>query len=136
MTADPYRLAAFLCSGDPQSLYSVLSVLVSAAAEGGRSAGLASFGALELLLEEDLLRRAQEPEATPALSWAGREAFARSLLELRHTARELEGVRLYACPASVETMGITGADVEQRLDGVMSTPRFLRETEGARLLFA
>jgi hypothetical protein len=32
-------------------------------------------------------------------------------------------------------MAVEEADVEARLTGVMSTPRFLRETAGARLLF-
>jgi hypothetical protein len=32
-------------------------------------------------------------------------------------------------------MSLTAADVEQRLSGVMSTPRFLREVAGAELLF-
>ncbi len=136
MTAAPYRLAAFLCAGEPQRLYAALSVLVSTVADGARCAALASFGALELLLDEDLLRRAQEPEATPALSWAGREAFARSLIELRDTAGALGELRLYACSASVETMNLTAEEVGRRLDGVMSTPRFLREADGAPVFFA
>ncbi len=136
MTASPWRLAAFLSSGELERLYTALSVLVSAASDGARCAALASFGALESLLDEDLLRRAQEPEATPALSWAGRETFARSLIELRETAWGLEGLALYACSASVDTMSLTPAEVGERLDGVMSTPRFLREAEGARLFFA
>jgi hypothetical protein len=32
-------------------------------------------------------------------------------------------------------MAVTASDVEDRLDGVMSTPRFLRETAGAQLFF-
>lgn len=136
MTEAPYRLAAFLSSGELERFYSALSVLVSAAADGSRCAGLASFRALELLLDAHLLHRAQEPEQTPTLSWAGRGTFASSLLELRETAWSLRGLSLYACSASVETMSLTGTDVEERLDGVMSTPRFLRETEGATLLFA
>jgi hypothetical protein len=118
-----------------ERFYSGLSVLVSSAADGGRCAALASFRALDLLLAEDLLQRAEEPETTPSLSWAGRETFARSLLELRDTALDLDSLSLYACAASVETMSLTPAAVEERLDGVMSTPRFLREAEGARLIF-
>jgi peroxiredoxin family protein len=128
-------LAVILSAGEPERLYSGLSLLVSAATDGERCAGLAAFRALDLLLDEDLLRRVQEPEATPSLSWAGRQTFARSLVELRDTALELEPLVLYACSASVETMALSATDVEGRLDGVMSTPRFLRQAEGARLLF-
>ena len=94
-----------------------------------------SFRGLDLLLEDDLLARAQSADATPSLSWQGRETFARSLLELRETALGLDALSLFACSASVETMALTSGDVEERLDGVMSTPRFLRETAGAQLVF-
>jgi peroxiredoxin family protein len=129
-------LAAILATGEPERLYPGLSVLVSAAAEGERCAALASFGALGLLLDPDLLRKVQEPDATPSLAWAGREPFARSLVELVDTAIELDALTIHACSASVETMAIEPADVEARgLDGVKSTPRFLKDAEGAQLLF-
>jgi peroxiredoxin family protein len=124
-----------LATPEPERLYSGLSVLVSTAADGTACAALASFGALDLILDSDLARRVQEPDATPSLSWAGRETFARSLVELVDTALELDSVTIHACAASVETMGIEAADVEARLDGVKSTPRFLRDTAGARLIF-
>ena len=134
--SDPPALAAVLSTGEPERLYSGLSVLVSTAAEGERCAALASFGALDLLLDPDLLRRVQEPEATPSLSWAGRETFARSLVELIDTAVELDSLTIHACAASVETMAVDPTDIEAaRLDGVKSTPRFLRDTAGARLIF-
>ena len=135
MNATPYRLAAVLATGEPERLYSGLSLLVSAAADGERCAGLAAFRGLDLLLEDDLLARAENAESTPGLSWQGRETFARSLVELRDTALGLDALSLYACSASVETMSLTSTDVEERLDGVMSTPRFLRETAGAQLIF-
>ena len=47
----------------------------------------------------------------------------------------LDSLAVYGCSASIETMAVTAGDVEDRLDGVMSTPRFLRETAGARPLF-
>jgi peroxiredoxin family protein len=129
-------LAGILSTREPERLYSGLSVLVSTAAEGEECAGLLSFGALDLILDADLLRRVQEPEATPSLSWAGRETFARSLVELINTAVELETLSLHACAASVETMAIEPADIEaSRLDGVKSTPRFLKDTAGAGLIF-
>jgi hypothetical protein len=53
---------------------------------------------------------------------------------LRTTAADLEDCRMWACAAAVETHGVDRAEVERRLDGVMSTPRFLRETAGARLV--
>jgi hypothetical protein len=108
---------------------------VSTAAEGTACAGLAVFRSLELVLAGDLLQRALEPSGTPALSWAGRETFARSLLELRESALELEALSLYACSASVETMGLAAAEVEARLAGIRSTPRFLREAADARVLY-
>jgi peroxiredoxin family protein len=135
VNTDGYRLAAVLSTGEPERLYSGLSLLVSEAAQGAPCAALIAFSALDLLLDPDLERRVQEPDATPSLSWAGREIFARSLGELRATALELDSLRLWACSASVETMALAAADVEERLDGVLSTPRFLRETAGARLLF-
>lgn len=136
MPPDSPALAAVLSTGEPERLYSGLSVLVSTAAEGGRCAALAGFGALDLLLDPDLLRRVQEPEVTPSLAWAGRETFARSLVELVNTAVELDSLTIHVCAASVETMALDPADIEaSRLDGVKSTPRFLRDTAGARLIF-
>jgi hypothetical protein len=135
VNADGQPLAAVLSTGEPERLYSGLSLLVSAASDGVPCLGLAAFGALDLLLDPDLGRRAQEPAATPSLAWAGRETFGRSLAELRDTALALEELRVFACAASVETMGLTASDVEGRLAGVLSTPRFLREAAGARLLF-
>ena len=135
MHSPPYALAAVLSSGEIERFYSGLSVLVSSATDGSRCAALASFRALELLLDDELLQRAAEPEATPSLSWAGRDTFARSVLELRDTALDLEGLDFYACAASVETMSLTPGAVDERLAGVMSTPRFLREAQGATLIF-
>lgn len=135
MNSPPYAFAAVLSSGEIERFYSGLSALVSSATDGSRCAALASFRALDLLLDENLLHRAAEPDATPSLSWAGRDTFARSVSELRDTALALDGLDLYACAASVETMSLTTADIEERLAGVMSTPRFLRETQGATLIF-
>ena len=131
----PYRLAAVLSSGEAERFYSGLSLLVSRAAEGESCAGLAAFHGLDLLLADDLLSRAGRPEATPELSWAGRERFARSLLELRETALDLPALDLYACAASVEAMGLCAGDMEERLRGVMSMPRFLRAADGAQVVF-
>ena len=115
-------IAAILESGRPERLYTGLSLLVSAAADGRPARGLASFGALGPLLDDELLAR----DVTGT--------FARSLVELRHTAHELEDCRLWACAAAVELTGASAAAIEARLDGVMSTPRFLREVEGAQLV--
>ena len=97
-----------LATGDPKALYSGLSVLVSTAVDDGRCAALASFGALELLAE----------------GTRGNDEFARSFEELRKTALELENLTIWACAASPPQDALP----------VMSTPRFLRETAGARRL--
>ena len=112
-------IAAILESGRPERLYTGLSLLVSAAAEGRPARGLVSFGALGPLLDD----------APP-----GDDTFSRSLHELRETARELDDCRLWACAAAVERSGASAEAVAARLDGVMSTPRFLRMTAGARRL--
>ena len=117
MNDDSYELAAILATADPGELYSGLSVLVSTAVDGGRCAALAAFGALALLRDPDLRH------AGPS------DSFGRSLGELRDAAFEIENLTVWACSASVETMGLSG---EAPLAGVMSTPRFLRETAGAR----
>jgi peroxiredoxin family protein len=120
-------IAAILESGEPQRLYTGLSLLVSAAAEGRPARGLVGFGALGPLL-------ADRPPADGAPDVTDAERFARTLAELRDTAAELENCRLWACAAAVEATGAARADVEARLDGVMSTPRFLREVAGADLV--
>ena len=125
-----------LAAGELERFYTALSVLVSAAMDGAPCAALASFRALDLLLDDELLQHAEEPELTPSLSWAGRDTFARSLLDLRQTAFDLGELSLYACSASVETMSRTPSQIEERLDGVMSTPRFLSEFGGGALLFS
>ena len=70
-------LAAILESGDPERLYTGLSLLVSAASEGRPARGLVTFGALGALLDPDL-DRARAP-ATHVID-AEREAFARTLV--------------------------------------------------------
>ena len=127
-------IAVFLESGELQRLYTGLSLLVSAAADGRPARALVGFGALAPLLDERLLARALRPEAAPDVSDAGREAFARTLAELRDTALALEDCRVWACAAAVEATGADRALVEARLHGVLSTPRFLREVAGADLV--
>jgi peroxiredoxin family protein len=125
-------IAVILESGDLQRLYTGLSLLVSAAAEGRPARALVGFGALGPLLDERLLARALRPEAAPDV--ADRETFARTLAELRDTALALEECRVWACAAAVEATGADRTLVEERLDGVLSTPRFLREAAGADLV--
>jgi peroxiredoxin family protein len=124
-------IAAILESGEPERLYTGLSLLVSAAADGTEARGLVSFGALAALLDDALETRARE---APHVIATEAEPFARTLAELRAMARELPALRLWACAAAVEATGASRESVEAHLDGVMSTPRFLRETEGARLV--
>ena len=131
---DQCMIAVILESGELQRLYTGLSVLVSAAADGTPARALVGFGALAPILDERLMARGLRPEAAPDVSEAGREAFARTLAELRDTALELPDCRLWACAAAVEATGALRTEIEARLDGVMSTPRFLREVAGADLV--
>ena len=117
MTATP-QLAAILAARELERLYSGLSVLVSTAVDGAPCAALASFGALELLL-----RPAAPGKLGPSFE------------ELVATALDLDNLTIHACAASVDTMELDRAEVEARLDGVKSTPRFLRDTAGATLIF-
>lgn len=110
--------AAIISTSEPERLYSGLSVLVSAAADGEDCAALLAFGGLALF-------------ASPLDR--GDPVFTESLRALRTQALELPNLRLYACAASVEF-----AQAEpplEDLDGVMSTPRFLRENTDSRLIF-
>jgi hypothetical protein len=127
-------IAAILESGELERVSTGLSLLVSAAADGRQAFGLASYGALAVLLDPDLEARALEPGAAPHVGAAGRAVFARTLAELRDTALAMEGLRIWACAAAVETTGADRAVVEARLAGVLSTPRFLREVAGAELV--
>jgi hypothetical protein len=124
-------IAAFLESRELQRLYTGLSLLVSAAADGRPARALVGFGALAPMLDERLMGRALQADRAPDVSDAGREAFARTLAELRDAALELEECRVWACAAAVEATGTERERVEARLHGVMSTPRFLREVSGA-----
>ena len=125
-------MAVILTSGRLDRIYTGLSLLVSAAAEGAPARGLVTFDALAPMLDERLEERALRPEETPALTATGRETFARTLVELRATAAELPDCRLWACAAAVELTGVPRERVEARLDGVLSTPRFLRELGDVR----
>ena len=98
-------IAVILESGELERLYTGLSLLVSAAADGRPARALVGFGALGPLLDERLLARGLRPEAAPDVSDAGREAFARTLAELRDTALALDDCRVWACAAAVEATG-------------------------------
>ena len=119
-------LAVILASADLERLYTGLSLLVSAAAEGRPAHGLATFAALAPLTDAGLADRALAPEATPHLSGPGRAVFARSLGELR----DMAAGSVHACAAAVDTTGLD----PQGLAGVTSTPRFLAEHAGAELV--
>lgn len=127
-------IAAILESGELERVSTGLSLLVSEAADGRPACALASYGALGVLLDDALEARALEPAAAPHVAEAGRAVFARTLAELRDTAVELEECRVWACAAAVEATGTDRTLVEARLDGVLSTPRFLKEVAGADLV--
>ena len=125
-------LAAILESGEPERLYTGLSLLVSTASAGEEARGLVTFGALKLLLDPELEAHARE-SATHVVA-AERDAFARTLVELRATAQELPSCRIWACAAAVQAAGADWATVSERLEGVTSTPSFLRDVAGAQLV--
>jgi peroxiredoxin family protein len=127
-------IAVIFASGRLERIYTGLSLLVSAASQGEAARGLVTFEALAPLLEDRLVARALRPEETPALSEPGRETFARTLAELRDSAASLPDCRIWACAAAAETTGVERAAIDARLDGVLSTPRFLREVGAARLV--
>ncbi len=124
MTARP--LAVILASADLERLYTGLSLLVSAAAEGRPAHGLATFGALAPLTDSGLAARARDAAATPHLSEPGRDVFARSLGELR----DMAAPSVHACAAAVQTTGLE----PEGLAGVISTPRFLAAHPDAELV--
>jgi hypothetical protein len=127
-------IAAILESGHPERLYTGLSLLVSAAADGTPARGLVSFGALAPLLEDEIAGWALRSGALADADPGEREAFARTLSERRETALALPDCRLWACAAAVAARGVDRVAVDARLDGVLSTPRFLREVAGAQLV--
>jgi peroxiredoxin family protein len=120
-------LAAILESGEPERLYTGLSLLVSAASEGRPVRALATFGALLPLLDPRLETRAA---ATSHVIEAERPAFARTLAELRDAAAP----SIWACAAAVQATGADWATVGERLAGVTSTPQFLRDVGDAQLV--
>ena len=127
-------IAAILESGELERVSTGLSLLVSAATAGRPARALATYGALGVLLDEELEARALAEGAAPHVAPEGRAVFARTLVELRAAARELEDVRIWACAAAVQATGTDWALVNERLDGVLSTPRFLAEVAGAELV--
>jgi peroxiredoxin family protein len=120
-------LAVILESGDPERLYTALSLLVSAASDGRPARGLVTFGALGALLDPGAIEPAHVIEAE-------REPFARTLAELRDAALALPDCSIWACAAAVQATGADWAAVSERLAGVISTPQFLRDVEGAQLV--
>jgi peroxiredoxin family protein len=127
-------IAAILESGELERVCTGLSLLVSAAADGREARALATYGALGVLLDDELEARALAEGAAPHVTPEGRAVFARTLVELRAAARELENVRIWACAAAVQATGADWTVVNERLDGVLSTPRFLSEAAGAELV--
>ncbi len=123
-------IAAILQSGDAERLYTGLSLLVAAAAEGRPARGLVMFGALAPMLSD------APAGPAPHVVAAEREPFLATLRELRETAAALPDCRIWACSAAVQATGTSRAAVEAHLDGILSTPRFLREVAGAQLVMA
>jgi hypothetical protein len=110
-------LAAILETDDPQRLYMGLSLLVSAASAGEEARALVGFAALTALFD---------PPPPKHVIDAEREAFRVTLNALRDTA--LATCDFKACAAAAQATGVS------RL-ATISTPQFLKETRGARLVF-
>ncbi|RKQ91338.1 hypothetical protein C8N24_1160 [Solirubrobacter pauli] len=110
-------LAAILETDDAERLYMGLSLLVSAAAAGEKARALVGFGALTALFDPPPPRHVIEAE---------REPFRATLSALRDTALATCDVK--ACAAAAQATGVS------RL-ATISTPQFLEETAGARLVF-
>lgn len=106
-----------IATGEPERLYAGLSIIVSKAADGEDCSVLLSFAGMELFTSP-------MHEGAP---------FDDSLRALRDQAVEMPNIRLYVCAATVE-LGQVEPSME-KLDGVLSTPRFLREVAGECVLF-
>lgn len=106
-------VAVILESGEPERLYTALSLLVSAASEGSEARGLVSFGALEAMVG-DL------PDAGP---------LSLSLAELRDAA--FSQCQIHLCSAALAVSELGAGD---RVAGVISMPRFLQEVKGWQLV--
>ena len=122
-------LAAILESGDPERLYTGLSLLVSAAVDGRPVRGFVGFGAL------GRAARARARGGAARDRGRARSVRARRSRELRDTAVELPDCRSVACAAAVQATGADWVAVGERFGGVSSMPQFLREIEGAELVF-
>src|ERR1700759_45975 len=89
-------LAAILESGDPERLYTGLSLLVTSATIGRPVRGFVGFGALV-------------PPAGPApggnVIAPERDAFVETLTQLRDAALALPDCALYACAAAIQATG-------------------------------
>ena len=122
-------LAAILESDDPERLYTGLSLLVSAASDGRGGARRCSTSARCVRCWTPSSSRARDArhvidaERERVRPHAGRAA--------RHGAGAPD-CRIWACAAAAQA---TGADWRRagRLEGVISTPQFLREVAGAQL---
>ena len=126
-------IAAILESGElERALDRALAARVRRRGRARGRAALATFGALGVLLDDACssargARTRRRTWPTPAV----RRSRARWWSCATPPPRS-SGVRIWACAAAVEATGADRAAVEARLDGVMSTPRFLREVAGAR----
>ena len=126
-------IAAILESGELERVCTGLSLLVSAAADGAPGARAGHLRRARRCCSTTSSRRARWSRRRRRTSptRAARRSRARSPSCATPRPR-CDGVRIWACAAAVEATGADRAAVEARLDGVMSTPRFLREVARAR----
>ena len=125
-------LAAILESGDPERLYTGLSLLVSAASDGRPARGLVTFGALGALLDPELEPARRERRDARDRGRARRlRAHARRAARRRRRAAGLPDLGLRGRrPGHGRGLG----DRASASTGVISTPQFLREVAGAQLV--
>jgi hypothetical protein len=86
------------------------------------------------MLDPDLAAWALRPGALPHVVEAEREPFARTLAELRDLSLAIDLCEIFACAAALAAAAADRIAAEAYLRGVKSTPCFLRETAGARLV--
>ena len=118
-------LAAILETDDPQRLYTGLSLLVSAASDGEPVRVLLGFGALRALLDPDSFRaRVRRSSSRPSAS--------RSSGRWRRCATPPPSCFVQGLGVRAALEATSVARPRERLEGVISTSRFLREAAGAR----
>ncbi len=91
----------------------------------------AALGDEQGLIASDLLGYGREP-LPPSRDVVNNEGDVVVPVDLRNFGTWLK--LLMGAPSTVETTGVSREAVAARFDGILSTPRFLREVAGAQLV--